>query len=242
MRLGIVGGMGSPAGAWLFSRILAYAEAEKDQDYPEILLHNNSCIPDRTEAILYGGDSPVPELARSIYIFNSSGIDIAVLACMTAYYYHRQLAAIFRGRLVDPVELVLRKILAQRRAGVRRVGLIGSSGLIRSDVFPDRFGPAGLEIITLDEDEQQKYFMTPIYMPSGIKSGIITPEIRDLFWRQSHILTAKGADVIVGACSEIPLVLDRTFDRPFFNVFDLLAKELASMTITKNKKYNARTI
>ena len=242
MRLGIVGGMGSPAGAWLFSHILAYAKAERDQDYPEILLHNNSRIPDRTEAILYGGKSPIPELARSIHIFNSSEMDIAVLACMTAYYYHRQLAAIFRGRLVDPVELVLRKILDGRGPGIKRVGLMGTSGLIRSNIFPDRFGPAGLEIITLDEDDQQKYFMTPIYMPSGIKSGINTPEIRDLFWTQSKILTAKGADVLVGACSEIPLVLDRTFDRPFFNVFDLLAKELASMTITKNKKYNARTI
>jgi aspartate racemase len=242
MRLGIVGGMGSPAGAWLFSHILAYAKAERDQDYPEILLHNNSRIPDRTEAILYGGKSPIPELARSIHIFNSSGMDIAVLACMTAYYYHRQLAAIFRGRLVDPVELVLRKILDARGPGIKRVGLMGTSGLIRSNIFPDRFGPAGLEIITLDEDDQQKYFMTPIYMPSGIKSGINTPEIRDLFWTQSQILTAKGADVLVGACSEIPLVLDRTFDRPFFNVFDLLAKELASMTITKNQKYNARTI
>jgi len=57
-KLGIIGGMGSHAGVWLFNRITELSYAQKDQEYLDILVHNNSAIPDRTRAIVYKEASP----------------------------------------------------------------------------------------------------------------------------------------------------------------------------------------
>jgi aspartate racemase len=228
-RLGIVGGMGSPAGAWLFNKIISLADVSRDQDYPEIIVHSNSRIPDRTEAILGKGHSSLPELQRSIGFLNECRVEVAALACMTAYYYYKDLAVAFNGRLINPMDVVFEKITSDpATASIQKIGLIGSSGLLRSGIYQERFKQAGYEIITLDDEDQQKYFMHPIYMAGGIKSGVFTMPVKDLFWKQVDLLKQKGAEAVIGACSEVPLVLDREFNCPFYNAFELLAMELTS--------------
>ena len=229
-RLGIVGGMGSLAGVWLLKRVLDFSGAQCDQEYPEILLHSNSNIPDRTKAILGHGETPLDELQRSIGFFNECGIEVAALACMTAYYYYPALSRVFNGVLINPIDITLRAIKQQFTTTVpKKIGLIGTTGLIRSGIFQQQFGVHGLEIITLDEQSQNKYFMDPIYRTNGIKAGCINRETSDFFWKQEDLLLAMGAEALIGACSEIPLIADRDFKCPFYNVFELLAKDLSDV-------------
>lgn len=63
--IGIIGGMGPLATADLFKKIILNTKAEKDQDHLKVLIDNNTDIPDRTAAILHGGDDPVPQLTKS---------------------------------------------------------------------------------------------------------------------------------------------------------------------------------
>jgi aspartate racemase len=227
-KLGIIGGMGSHAAAWLFNKVVALSYGEKDQENIEILLHNNTAIPDRSEAILYMGASPLPELMRSIEIFNSHDIDFAVMACITAHYYKPMLSARFRGHFFDPIELTA-GLIRQRYASVEglRVGVIASTGALRSGLFQAALAPMGIEVVSLEGAAQEQYFMQPIYMEGGAKSGNIRREAVDLFARQIPLLKEKGADIIVGACSEVPLLLDpENIDWPYISVFDVFAQEI----------------
>jgi aspartate racemase len=227
-KLGIIGGMGSHAAAWLFKRIVDLSNGRKDQDYIEIVLHNNTAIPDRTRAIVHAGDSPLPELIRSTRLFNDNGIGVAVMACLTAYYYKPQLAAIFNGDFVDPIDLTVEAIREIRPlTDGLRIGVIASTGALRSGIFQKAMTPLGIELISLEGKEQEQYFMRPVYMEGGAKSGNISREASDLFFRQVPLLQERGAEVIVGACSEVPLLLNANdIGLPYIDVFDLLAQKV----------------
>ena len=77
-KLGIIGGMGSVAASYIFNRIIELAPAQTDQEYIEIFIHNNTAIPDRTQGILLDGESPLPELKRSISLLNDMNVDYII--------------------------------------------------------------------------------------------------------------------------------------------------------------------
>ena len=102
-----------------------------------------------------------------------------------------------------------------------------STGALRSGLFESAMEPFGIEVVTIDDEAQENYFMKPIYMEGGAKSGRILPQAFDLFARQIPLLKEKGAAIIVGACSEVPLLLDAaTVDMPYISVFDHFAQEI----------------
>lgn len=231
--LGIVGGMGSLASLWLFSRIIQLCNAHSDQDYLEIILHSNSKIPDRTNAIMHGGESPLPELKKSFELLSDKGIDVGVMACMTAYYFFPDVIKQFSGKLLHPVDFVIEELLNNRYCqNKKRIGLIGSTGMLKAKIFQNRLEPLGYEIVTVNEEEQERYFMYPIYNKRGFKAGVFSKENKDLFMQQLSILKKNGAELIVGACSEIPLIIERyhidtnEMELPFIDAFDLLARKV----------------
>ena len=58
--IGILGGMGPAATADLFTKIVSLTKADRDNEHIRIYVDNNTKIPDRTRAILFGGEDPLP--------------------------------------------------------------------------------------------------------------------------------------------------------------------------------------
>jgi aspartate racemase len=224
--LGILGGMGSHASTWLLQRIVGLSKAQTDQDHLDIILHNNSKIPDRTSAIVYNEASPLPELVRSIELFNVAGVEVGVIACMTAHYYYNDLKALFRGHLLNAADIAAAELVEKypNSAG-RCVGVIGSTGMLRAGMFQNKLAQLGYEALTLTGEDQEKYFMEPLYGKTGIKAGFLSNSTKSQFLKQFDILGGRGAEVFIGACSEIPLVIDVQAQMPLINVFDLLAQK-----------------
>jgi len=223
-KLGIIGGMGSHATLWFFQRLLSLTKAEKDQDYPEIIIHNNSNVPDRTQAIINGGASPIEQLRISIDLLNQANADIAVMACMTAYYYYDDLVHHFSGKLLNPLDLIAQELMTNPVfIGCKKIGVIATTGFITSGILHRKLEPLGFEVVCLNPLEQEQYFMQPLYRADGIKSGFINDEIRSLFLYQVPLLKEKGAEVIIGACSEVPLLINSTQEIPFIDAIELLA-------------------
>src|SRR5690554_1747344 len=86
--IGIIGGMGPLATCDLFGKIINNTNARIDQDHIHVYIDNNTEIPDRTAAILYGGKSPVAQLVRSAIKLESMGADALIMPCNTAHYFY----------------------------------------------------------------------------------------------------------------------------------------------------------
>src|SRR5690606_16817527 len=60
--IGVLGGMGPAATGDLFQKIVAATPAETDQDHIPVIIHSDPRVPDRTAALLHGGEDPTPWL------------------------------------------------------------------------------------------------------------------------------------------------------------------------------------
>ena len=69
--IGILGGMGPEATVDCFDKIIKNTPATKDQEHLRVIIDSNPEVPDRTAAIIGGGESPVPVARRGRFYYNS---------------------------------------------------------------------------------------------------------------------------------------------------------------------------
>ncbi|MBB6131861.1 aspartate/glutamate racemase family protein [Mucilaginibacter lappiensis] len=223
-KLGVIGGMGSRAGIYLLQKIIDYSPAETDQDFPEIIFHNNSEIPDRTKAILLGQQSPLTGLLKSVALFNQNQIDIIILGCITSYYYYDQLSAATKANVLNPIQLVLDQIKAEYRT-TKRIGLLATTGTIESKLFHNNFSKQGIEVVTLHPFDQENVFMKAVYMKNGFKSSIISSEAKSLMLESARLISDMNVDVVIGGCTEVSLGIQlNSTGVPYLDALDILAR------------------
>ena len=224
-KLGIIGGMGARASSQFLQKLIEYSPALSDQEQLEIILHSNSRIPDRTKAILYSKDSPLPEMLRSVKIFNENQVEVIVLACITAHYFYDQLLQHTNATILHPVQMV-GEYLVKNHLHVRKVGILATTGTLKSALFHRELEKRGLTLVTLNEEDQERYFMQSVYMEYGLKSARISEEALDLFGKCIPPLLEAGAEIIIGGCSEVQIALNqKQVEMPFVDAIDLLAQE-----------------
>ena len=203
--IGILGGMGPEATAHFFSLIIKHTAAAKDQDHIPVLIDNLPQIPERTPAILGKGPSPVPLLRKGVRTLARAGADFIVIPCVSA---HAFLPEIRRGSPVQILSLLDEALTSAKKGnpGLKRAGLLASTGTVRSGLFAKTFAKAGIAIITPTNKEQAKV-MEAVFGKRGVKAGFTKGRPRKLVLDIARRLIKRGAEVVIAGCTEIPLVL-----------------------------------
>lgn len=205
-KLGIIGGMGSEAAVKMFQTVVAKTAANSDQEHLEIVVHNNSRVPDRTRAILDRGPSPVPELLRSVALLSRCGVDVIIIPCMTSHYFLPQI----QGKTEIPIINAISEtawLIKASPGKISRVGILATTGSVKSGLFQKELSKAGLSSLLPEEDEQQNLVMDAIYGADGIKAGYCSGPPRRKLIQAAEGLIAKGAEGLIAGCTEIPLAL-----------------------------------
>ena len=205
--IGILGGMGPEATIALFTRIVKLTGAKKDQDHLRVLIDNNPKVPDRTKAIQGKGPSPLPQLIRSGKTLEKAGADFIIIPCVTAHYYVERLQKKINIPILHIAEETV-KYLEAKLKGVRRVGLIATTGTVQAGIFQRFFSKIGKELILPTSEIQEKRVMKAIYGKDGIKAIGPADNSRRLILQASQTLVGRGAQAIIAGCTEVPLVLE----------------------------------
>lgn len=199
--IGIIGGMGPAATADLMMKIIDMTDAACDQEHIHIMIDSNTAIPDRTAALLYGGEDPVPELLASARRLESIGADFLIVPCNTAHFFIPEV----RNRVSLPViDMPVETARLLKRRGVKTAAVLATEGTVRTGLYDKALGDEGIETMYPSE-EQEKTIMSLIY--DYIKKGITEPdrlpggEIR----RITDDLRSRGAEALLLACTELPL-------------------------------------
>jgi aspartate racemase len=221
--LGVISGMGTRAGLFFINKLISGLDVNNDQDFPEFLLHNNSRIPDRTKAIVYNETSPVEELRRSIAIMNLAKVEVMVFTCVTAYYFVEKIKRDINSLILNPVELVRDKII-QEYGENKKVGVLCTTGTLRSQLFKNAFADTNCRLITLNAEKQESLFMRSVYMEKGFKSAEISDEAYSLLDSSVNALLDQGAEIIIGGCSEVQIGLEQSkVAATYMDTMDVLA-------------------
>lgn len=88
--------------------------------------------------------------------------------------------------------------------GYKRVGLLGTQPLMEGPVYPRRFEPLGIELMTPDltqREQVQKYIVEELIY------GTMLPDTRTYFQSLIEEFKQKGCDAVGLCCTEIPLLI-----------------------------------
>jgi aspartate racemase len=221
--LGILGGMGPEATAFFYRAVIANTEAAVDQEHIPTLIWSDPAIPPRTDAILGSGPSPLPRLLAGVRALERDGAGLIVMPCITAHYWADDIRRAAGAPFIDLLRET-RSFVRRHLPGIRRVGLIASSGTVASGLWNAAFAKAGIDIIAPVAAEQTRV-MDAIIGPGGIKSGVTAGRPRTAIVRAARRLVARGAQAIVAGCTEVPLVLRRgDLEVPLLEPMDIGAR------------------
>ncbi len=216
--------MGPQATVYMFNKIVKMTNAGKDQEHIEIFIHNNTNIPDRTRAILNKGKSPLEELSRSASILEQMGADVLIAPCMTSHYYFEALQKKLTIPIINGIEQAVIHILSCYPE-IKDVGLLATTGTIKSRLFQNCIIQRELNPIILSDDVQKDFVMSAIYGANGIKAGFLNQHIKNKLLKASDNLIKEGAQSIIAGCTEIPLVIgQKDFNIPFIDTMEVLAR------------------
>lgn len=92
---------------------------------------------------------------------------------------------------------------AQAR-GYRRVGLLGTQPLMEGPVYPRKFEPLGIELVTPSLEQRQQVHK---YIVDELIYGTLLPGTRQYFQALIEQFAQQGCDAVGLCCTEIPLLI-----------------------------------
>ncbi|MEA1963823.1 MAG: amino acid racemase [Candidatus Aerophobetes bacterium] len=230
-KIGIIGGMGPEATVDLFHKIVKNTPVKEDQEHIHLIIDNYPQIPDRSLFLLGRGENPLPFLLKSGKLLQEDGVDALCMPCNTAHYFIEDLRKNLSIPFISIVESALKEI-KNRFSAARRIGLLATTGTINGKVYHKVFEKEGYLIVTPDSSNEE-ILMDAIFGEKGIKAGIIQ-ENTVLVKKVIEHLKGKEIDLIIVACTEIPLVLPYfKEDVPIIDATNCLAKEVVRFYFQK---------
>ena len=191
--IGVIGGMGPAATVDFMGRLVMGAGAARDADHPRVLIDSNPHVPDRNAAINGTGPSPGPALAAMAERLLDGGAEVLAMPCNAAHGWADAVRAVAGDRFIDIVDTAIAAAMAHRP---RRIGIIAIGATLDARLY-DR---APVPVIAGDRARVQA-------LVNRIKAGDGGADVAAAMAQIAAELVAGGADVIIAACTEVPLVL-----------------------------------
>lgn len=231
-KVGILGGMGPAAGADFIRLFVAACKRELqaggsavfDQAFPEHWLVQLP-VPDRTEALLDDGPSPLAGMLRGIEGLARHEVVSVAIACNTAHAWHPQLQASCPD--VELLHIVHETVRSLADDGVASVGLLATLGTYKLGLYQQALKTRGI-VCHLPSDAERAQVMRGIV--EGVKAGDMA--LATLLFSEvaARMVERHGCQDLVLACTEIPLALTTLATHPGVRLVDpaqVLAQALA---------------
>jgi len=216
--VGILGGMGPEATVDFMAKIIKKTPARIDQHHLRLLVDNNPQVPDRLNAILNGGQSPGPILAKMALQLESWGAEILAMPCNTAHYYFSEVEKAVKIPFLSIIDETI-KVLKEKN--VTCVGLLASAGTLKMKLYHNKLAEANISIVIPSEAYQEKVNQSIYALKEGdyLKTRKSNQEIID------HIVGKNAQGVILG-CTELPIVFDSRdeYNTVFYDPTEILAE------------------
>nr|WP_325180068.1 amino acid racemase [uncultured Oscillibacter sp.] len=198
--IGILGGMGPMATADLFQKITALTDAAGDSEHIRIYIDSNAAIPDRTAAILDGGEDPVPAMTDSLRKLEGCGADSIIMPCNTAHYFLPRLEPLTKLPFLSMITAAARA--CQMRFPGKNVGILATQGTLSAELYQKALAEERVPFLVPNEGERAA-LMEVIYQ--GVKAGAPPSHYREDFRFVIEGMTSRGAECFLLACTELPL-------------------------------------
>ncbi|SEA92211.1 cysteate racemase [Paraburkholderia sartisoli] len=218
--IGVLGGMGPLATVDFMEKVVRLTRATRDQEHLPLLVASLPHIPDRSRAILDGGEDPLPAMLSGIDLLNRNEVGVIAIPCNAAHHWYAQLQA----RSAAPILHIGEACINAIQDSVQRVAILGTSGLIAAGFYQEALTARGITPVVPDEVTQARLDASV----RAAKANDIDEATVQLSAALA-ILIAQGIRAGVMACTEIPLAA-RNLSTPTITLIDSTL-ELARATV-----------
>lgn len=187
--------MGPAATADFLARLVRGVRAADDRDHPRILVDSNPHVPDRNAALAGEGPSPGPTLARMARGLAAQGAELLAMPCNAAHGWAADIRAATDLPFIDMIEASMARL-----QGARTVGLIAVAATLDARLYHRPLEAAGIAVIEPDREVVAR-------LVARVKAGDVGAAAQAEAGALAAGLVARGADRLLAACTEIPLVL-----------------------------------
>jgi aspartate racemase len=184
LLVGILGGMGPAATADFYEKLIKATPARTDQEHLRVVMWADPTVPDRTEAL------------------KDAGADLIAVPCNTAHAFVPRIELQVGVRIIHMIEETARHIDAMSPP-VDRVALLATTGTVKAGLYQDWLSRTGKKVLLPTAPEQAEVSR----IIGEVKAGRVVTELRHRIAEIAETLVARGAQVVVAGCTEIPLVL-----------------------------------
>lgn len=216
--LGIIGGMGPMATAYLLELVIQMTNAKTDQEHLHTIVFDNPQVPDRTAYILdREKPSPLPVLEDMAQTLERIGCGVLCAPCVTSHYFYPELSSSVSVPFLHMVEETAREL---QEAGRKKAGILATTGTVSTGLFQRALEKFGIEWAAPSQ-LGQGLVMSLIY--DDIKAG--QPANMGKFRRVSDELFDAGCDSVILGCTELSLIKRNTpLGHGFLDALEVLAK------------------
>lgn len=224
LKLGVLGGMGPGSTVRFLQEIVDATDAENDQDHIPFVMYMATQVPDRTDAYMHKGESPLESLVDGIEKLQMSGADFIAIPCNSAHLWYDEIVARTGANVLNMIELALEEI----NQGYR-VGVIGTTLTVNSKLYEMPLSRRRIDVIL---PENQDFVMDQI---RSVKSGNYK-SARENMRRIADELVSRGATHILHACTEVSIALERNdISVPQIDPMRIMARKCVEMAGGKLK-------
>ncbi len=232
--IGIIGGVGPQAGAFLYQQISLLAQqkygARQNDDYPEVVIHSIP-VPD-----FISDRQAIPRalamFEKVVEGFERVGVTHLAIGSNTVHVLLPEFSVMTDIPIISLLEAVIERV---RRDKPRRVGLVASPVTVESGLYQEVLEKEGVQVVIPDHQGM----VAVEKMLRSVIAGTSNGELRQDYLRVTQGLFERGAEGIILGCTELPLAIrDEVIDRRIYNSTTLLAERIVDVYYQGNEKRN----
>jgi aspartate racemase len=226
--VGILGGLGPEATLDLFRRILDLTPARVDQDHLRVIIDSNTSIPDPNDALMLpGAPDATPELCATARGLEKSGVDLIAIPCNTAHCFLQPVRASVDIPVLSIIDETV-KVICELSPAVKKVGLLAGPAVITRGLYANPLREHGIETLAPNDAGLETVHQVIFAIKAKDKGEATWMRFTTL----ADDLIRRGAEALILACTELPLLLDapagdgskRKIGIPCVDTLDVLAK------------------
>lgn len=203
--IGIIGGMGPESTADLYMKIVKYYQtnfgAKYDRDFPPFIIYSLP-IPEIVETI-ENEKLIFKMLSKAAKILEKDGCEFIVIACNSIQFLLNQLRNTVKIPVLGIAATIAKYVQSK---DYKRVGILATETTLKKGVYDKNLRNLGITLIKPNKADQK--LITQAIMNQ--LAGKTTTKDKNSLIRIINNLVSKGAETILLACTELPLIINQS--------------------------------
>lgn len=227
--IGIIGGQGPPSTADFYMRVVKYFQdsfgARYVRDFPPMIIYSVP-TPDLVESIENEKETFML-VANAIKKLEQDGSDFIVIVCNSLQYLNEKFQPLIKIPIIGIASAVATHLKGKK---FKTIGILATKTTIEKEIYKRPLEDMGITLLQPDEPDQQ--IISQIILDE--MAGKTTTKNIIRLQRVISSLKAKGAQAILLACTELPLVIKQSdVDIPLIDSNEIYALDAAKRSSRK---------